>query len=73
MKRRLLAVLLVVLCLVPVFADASYFNLGVGVSLCGRSDSVSSMTLDVAYVPFDSKLLNPVFKAWSGARLSFRI
>ena len=66
MKRRFLAVLLIVLCLVPVFADSSYFNLGVGVSLSGRSDSVSSMSLDVSYVPFDSKLLNPVFRAWLG-------
>ena len=67
MKRRIVIAVLVVVCILPMLADSSYFNLGVGVSLSGRSDSVSSMTLDVAYVPFDSKLLNPVFKAWSGA------
>lgn len=67
MKRRIVIAVLVVVCILPLLADSSYFNFGVGVSLSGRSDSVSSMTLDVAYVPFDSKLLNPVFKAWSGA------
>lgn len=66
MKRRVLAVLLVSVCLVPAFAGASYFNMGFGVSLSGRSDSVSSMSVDVLYVPFDSKLFNPIFKAWLG-------
>lgn len=64
---KVVVVVLVVACGLPLFANPSYFNLGVGVSLSGRSDSVSSMALDVSYIPFDSKLLNPVFKAWSGA------
>lgn len=67
MKRRFLVLALIVLCLVPAFADASYFNMGFGVSLSGRSDSMSCMSFDVSYVPFDSKLLNPVFKAWVGS------
>lgn len=65
--RRVLVILLAMVCCGSLFASASYFNFGVGVSLSGRSDSVSSMSVDVAYMPFDSRLFNPVFTAWSGA------
>ena len=68
MKRKILLVFLVLLCVAPLFAlETSYFNFGVGVGLYGRSDSVSSMLLDVTYVPFDFDYCNPIFKAWTGA------
>jgi len=68
MKRTFLLVFLVLLCLIPLFAvETSYFNFGVGVSLSGRSNSVSSMSLEVVYTPFDFHLFNPSLKAWSGA------
>lgn len=65
-----LITLLLSLCCFSVFAtNTSYFNLGVGVAVSGRSDSVTSVALDVTYAPFDFKLFNPFFRTWSS--LSF--
>jgi len=64
-----LIALLLSLCCFSVFASTSYFNLGIGVAVAGRSDAVSSLGLDVTYVPFDFKLFNPFFRTWSS--LSF--
>ena len=67
MKKLL--ILLLCLCLsFSLFATGlktSYFNFGVGLSASGRSDAVSSLGLDVVYVPFDLNYCNPSLLAWA--------
>lgn len=67
MKKLL--ILLMCLCLgFSVFGlETSYFNFGVGVSVAGRSDAVSSIALDAVYVPFDFNYCNPSLLVWGTA------
>ncbi len=69
MKKLLIVLLCLCLCF-SLFATGlktSYFNFGVGLSVSGRSDSVSSVTLDAVYVPFDFSYCNPSLLAWTTA------
>ncbi len=69
MRMKKLVILLLGLGLTfSLFAlDTSYFNFGVGISVSGRSDSVSSLSLDAVYIPFDFDYCNPSLLAWGTA------
>ncbi len=63
--------LILLLCLALSFSlfglEPAYFNFGVGLSVSGRSDAVSSLSLDAVYVPFDFDYCNPSLLAWTTA------
>lgn len=66
-----LIVLLLCLCITfSLFATnlkTSYFNFGVGFSVAGRNDEVSTLALDVSYIPFDFDYCNPFLQFWTCA------
>ena len=68
--KKLITIFLCLCLSLSLFATGlktSYFNFGVGVSVSGRSDAVSSVSIDATYVPFDFKYGNPALLAWTSA------